>query len=83
MINEPIFNKHNLLITNDFALFVDKAIKRKQGGDRYDSLTSSKRLKLSTERTDAPTLHQNFSLHDTGMYSVYAVVNSCHDFFKF
>ena len=46
--------------------------KRKVSEDGHDSLTSSKRLKMSTgtdEITDASTTHQTLSSHDSGMYT--------------
>ena len=53
--------------------------KRKLSEDQRGFLTSSKRLKMSTddEIADASTTHQILSSHDTGMYST--VMNSCHD----
>ena len=54
--------------------------KRKLSEDQRGFLTSSKRLKTSTDNdeiADASATHQTLSSHNTGMYST--VVNSCHD----
>ena len=56
--------------------------KRKVSEDQHDSLTNSKRLKMSTstdEITDASTTHQTLSSHDSGMYtSVMYACNKLH-----
>ena len=44
--------------------------KRKVSEDQHDSLTSSRRLKMSTGTdviTDASTTHQTLSSHDSGI----------------
>ena len=55
--------------------------KRKVSEDQHDSLTSSKRFKMSTGTdviTDASAAHQTLSSHDSGMYtSVIMLVINC------
>ena len=56
--------------------------KGKVSEDQHDSLTSSKRFKMSTGTdviTDASTTHQTLSSHDSGMYTsiLYMLVINC------
>ena len=53
--------------------------KRKVSEDQHDSLTSSKRFKMSTGTdviTDASTTHQTLSSHDSGTYT--SVMYACN-----